>query len=102
MKYTLIILIFAFFVLLLYWRMRPYIHAAQRALKVVRQMQNAAPPRGAAEVASSAARATGGQLIKCLNCGTWVLSERAISPAGNRAPKYCSHACIEQAVGNRR
>ncbi|HVG39669.1 MAG TPA: hypothetical protein VM870_10285 [Pyrinomonadaceae bacterium] len=100
MKLFYFLLIVSFILLLLYWRLRPYIHAVQRAFKVVRQMQEGASgvnlhSRGSAS--PSSAPAEDRQLIKCANCATWVLESRAVAPAGTRQ-LYCSPTCYEESL----
>jgi hypothetical protein len=101
LKFFIVLLVISFFLLLLYWRMRPYLHAVQKALRVVRQMQEGTggglgglhhrENRSARQTAQPDNR----QLIKCAGCGTWVLEARAVTPAGQRAA-YCSHSCYEE------
>ncbi|MEJ7710596.1 MAG: hypothetical protein WKF84_12180 [Pyrinomonadaceae bacterium] len=89
MKYLFILGLFAFVALLVYWRMRPYIHTARRAMKAFRKMQVDAAAQNT--VKPSAARViTDGQLTKCARCGTWVVEARALRPGGASTPFYCS------------
>lgn len=94
MKYLIVLAIFSFVLFLLYWRLRPYIHAARRALNVVRQMQAGAATdvSGAGRRAGAERKITGGQLVKCAHCDTWVPEARALKSTRD---VYCSTACAE-------
>ena len=96
MKYFLPLALLAFVALLVYWRLRPYIHMARRALGFVRdvrrisrhEMPGPAPRR---------ANESGERLVRCASCGTWLPSSRAL--AARSSPEvYCSTDCVERAA----
>ena len=97
MKYLLALAVLAFVALLVYWRLRPYIHFARRAFGFVRDarrltrqdMPGPAPRR---------ASAPGGRLVRCSSCGTWLPASRALA-ARSSSETYCSASCLESSAG---
>ena len=93
MKYLLLLAVLAAVALLIYWRLRPYIHFARRAFGFVRDarrlsqqdMPGPAPRR---------ANASGERLVRCSSCGTWLPSSRALA-ARSSSEAYCSTECLE-------
>ena len=96
MKYILLLALVAFVALLVYWRLRPYIHFARRAFSFVRdvrrisrqEMPGPAPRRAAA---------SGERLVRCSSCGTWLPSSRALAVRSS-SEVYCSTECVERAA----
>lgn len=99
MKYLLILSLFLFVVGLVYWRMRPYIKMARRALGVVRNMRGSVnlnhEPRDLPRRNSAAAPQE--QLLRCAACDTWTPASRAIKLRASSSV-YCSNACLERAA----
>jgi hypothetical protein len=95
-KYLLLVAVLAFVALLVYWRLRPYIHFARRAFGFVRDVRRLshqdlpgpAPPR---------ASSSGERLVRCSSCGTWLPSSRALSVRSS-SEVYCSPDCLERAA----
>lgn len=101
MKYLLLILLLAALLALVYWRLRPYIRAARRALKVVGDMRRVARGEApAADVPTPRARQKAAQekLLRCASCGSWTPASRAVKLRDGVA--YCSHACLERAAAS--
>lgn len=94
MKYLFLFSLFAFVALLLYWRLRPYIHAVRRTMNALRQMQGGTINHPAARKTEARA-VTEGQLVRCARCGTWVPEARALRLPGKGGAAYCSRACLE-------
>jgi hypothetical protein len=96
MKYLLLLALLAFVGLLVYWRLRPYIHFARRAFGFVRDarrlsrqdMPGPAPRR---------ASASGERLVRCSSCGTWLPTSRALA-ARSSSEVYCSTDCLERSA----
>ena len=95
MKYLLILLVIAIFLILLYTRLRPYIAAAQHMLGIVRDVrrmssnQTTEPLRRASE--------STGRLTRCASCNTWIPGARALTSSASGS-SYCSRECLEQAA----
>ena len=96
MKYLLLLALLAFAAVLVYWRLRPYIHFARRAFGFVRdarrlsqqEMPGPAPRRAAT---------SGERLVRCSSCGTWLPSSRALSARAS-SEVYCSTDCLERSA----
>lgn len=94
MKYLLLLAVLAFVALLVYWRLRPYIHFARRAFGFVRDARRLSRqdlPGPAPRRASS----TGERLVRCSSCGTWLPASRAVA-ARSSSEAYCSTDCLER------
>ncbi|HYP52538.1 MAG TPA: hypothetical protein VEQ42_03300 [Pyrinomonadaceae bacterium] len=106
MKYLLLILLLAALVALVYWRLRPYVRAARRALKVVGEMRRVARGETSFNVSRGRERereraaATPERLVRCASCGAWTPASRAVKLRDGVAD--CSHACLERAAEQRR
>ena len=91
MRYLIPLALLAFAALLVYWRLRPYIHFARRALGFVRDARRLtqqdfpgpAPRRASTE-----------RLVRCSSCGTWLPASRALA-ARSSSEVYCSTDCLE-------
>lgn len=100
MKYLLLLILFGTVVLLLYWRLRPYIRAARRVLGVVREahrMNSPPPPPADLSRRERRAGASGQKLLRCAACGTWTPAASAVTLRATGV-SYCSHACLERAA----
>ena len=95
MKYLLLLALLTAVALLVYWRLRPYIHFARRAFgfvrdarRLTRQDTPGPDPRRAS--------ASGERLVRCSSCGTWLPASRSL--AIRSSPEvYCSTDCVERA-----
>jgi len=97
-KYLLLLAVLTLVVLLVYWRLRPYIRIARRAFGFVRDvrrlsrqdMPGPAPRR-------SPAASSGERLVRCSSCGTWLPASRALTVRSS-TEAYCSAGCVERAA----
>ncbi|HEX8160552.1 MAG TPA: hypothetical protein VF538_01535 [Pyrinomonadaceae bacterium] len=96
MKYLLLFGLFVLAFTLIYWRVRPYLVAAQRFLGFFRDAQRIAPDDAGRAAPRRPARA-GEKLSRCAICGTWLPASRALT-LRNSPDLYCSHACLERAA----
>jgi len=95
-KYLLLFALLAFVAVLLYWRLRPYIHFARRAFGFVRDVRRLSRqdlPGPAPRRAASA----GERLVRCSSCGTWLPASRALA-ARSSPEAYCSADCLERSA----
>lgn len=93
MKYLLLLAVLTVVALLVFWRLRPYIHFARRAFGFVRDVRRLSRqdlPGPAPRRASSA----GERLVRCASCGTWLPSSRALAARAS-SEAYCSTDCLE-------
>lgn len=103
MKYLIIAALLCAVVGFIYWRLRPYVRMARRALEVVRGFGQLgdldAAARGQAVNATPrpGAKAVNEKLVRCSACGTWTPATRALS-LRNSPNVYCSTACLERAA----
>jgi hypothetical protein len=89
-KYLLIILLLvAFAGVLLYVRLRPYLHAARQIWRLLR-----APAAGRDAPLPPRKANASGALTRCAACGVWTPAARALKLGASR---YCSHGCLEKA-----
>jgi hypothetical protein len=93
-KYLLILALFAFVALAVFWRLRPYIQMARRALGVVRDVRRISR-QDMPGPAPRRAGTSGERLVRCSSCGTWLPSSRAIAVRSS-AEVYCSTNCLER------
>ena len=99
MKYLLVVILLVALAALAYWRLRPYLRAARRALKVVnemRRMTRAAGQAGPFDTPRERAPAPQDRLVRCASCGSWTPASRAVKL--RNGVSYCSHACLERAA----
>lgn len=91
-KYAVIGALFALLFLLIYSRLRPYIELLR---KISRAMTGALDANSQpSSTPRSGSTKTENKLVRCVACGTWVPTDRAVgSTAG--FPVYCSRDCIE-------
>lgn len=97
MKYLILLALLTLVALLVYWRLRPYIHIARRAFGAVRDVRRITrqDPSGPAPRRSPAS--PGERLVRCSSCGTWLPSSRALS-ARSSSEAYCSTSCLESSA----
>lgn len=96
MKILVIVALFSLLLLLLYSRIYPYILILKKIFGVAKTMTDSANP-GA--TATGATAKSDGKLVRCVCCGTWIPTERAIGAGGGR-PIYCSRECIEKSAAS--
>lgn len=94
MKYLLLLALLAFVAVLIYWRLRPYIHLARRAFGFVRDARRLSRQDTTGPAPRRAAAAPGERLVRCSSCGTWLPSSRALA-ARSASEVYCSADCLE-------
>jgi hypothetical protein len=91
-KYLLLLAVLAAVALLLYWRLRPYIHMARRAFGFVRDVRRLSRQETAGPAQRRPTPAANERLVRCSSCGTWLPASRAIA-ARSSAEVYCSDGC---------
>ena len=95
MKYLFIISLIVLVLLLLYWRLRPYIHIARRVYSFLRGAQgldlNASTATGARTINNQTKQPE--TLVRCQTCGVWTPASRAPT---HRAAAYCSTECMNK------
>lgn len=80
--------------ILIYRRIKPYVKIARQVFGImhdaqsVRLKQNAEPIR---EVSQAS-----GKLVRCVGCGVWLPTSRALMLRRSPALSYCSTACVER------
>ncbi|HMF55872.1 MAG TPA: hypothetical protein VK619_05900 [Pyrinomonadaceae bacterium] len=89
MKVVIILSLLAILAFVAYWRLRPYIQAAQRMFRFVQGARGVNAP----DSQSKRERVVGRQLVRCSSCGTWVPSDRALML---KSSPFCSTDCVEQ------
>jgi hypothetical protein len=90
-KYFLLLALLAFVALLVYWRLRPYIHLARRAFGFVRDVRRISQ-QDMPGPAPRRATASGERLVRCASCGTWLPASRALAVRSS-SEVYCSTDC---------
>ena len=103
MKYLLIFLVLLAVGGFIYWRLRPYIAMARRALGFVRDMRRMSVNQTPADISGARRQpdATQEKLVRCSACGTWTPASRAVSLRSSSST-YCSTACLERAADSPR
>jgi hypothetical protein len=95
LKVLVIAALLALLLLLLYSRIYPYIRLLNKILGAARSITDS-QSTGSRAGRTSAARVES-KLVRCVGCGTWIPSDRAIgSHAGPSI--YCSRECLEKAT----
>jgi hypothetical protein len=95
LKLLIILGIFAFILLLLYLRLRPFIRMARQMFGVARDVNRVMRQEPASS--STQAGGAGDRLVRCTSCETWIPSSRAVKLRSSNA-SYCSHDCLERAA----
>jgi len=99
LKYLLLIILLVALCAFLYWRLRPYVRAARRALKVVNEFRRVSRAARPADLPREPARATTEKLLRCAACGSWTPASRAVKLRDGLS--YCSHLCLEQSASRK-
>jgi hypothetical protein len=97
LKVLVLAVLLALLLLLLYSRIYPYIQFIKKILGGVAKTVN----DSAVNSGGSSTRTSGtsvGKLVRCVSCGTWIPTERAIGSGGRTV--YCSRECIEKSAGS--
>ena len=98
MKYLLILSLLLVVVGFLYWRLRPYIQMARRALGFMRDLRRVNLGTDAADLPRpKTTSAAAERLTPCAACGTWTPASRALTLRASSSV-YCSAACLERAA----
>ena len=98
MKYFLLLTLLAFVALLVYWRLRPYIHFARRAFGFVRDARRLSRQDLPGPAPRRAPATSGERLVRCSSCGTWLPTSRALTVRSS-AEVYCSADCVQRSAG---
>jgi len=94
LKYLVVGALLSLLFLLIYSRVYPYIQFLKKILGTVKTVATSQSAGSGARQTSSARVES--KLVRCVGCGTWIPSDRAIG-AGGGASVYCSRECIEKA-----
>jgi hypothetical protein len=94
-KYLVIGSLLVLLLLLLYSKLHPYLKMLGKLVGTVRTIANAGPVAGGARPGK-----VDGKLVKCVSCGTWVPSGRAVGVKNNLS--YCSTDCLEKSAASPR
>lgn len=97
MKYLLLLAVLAAVALLIYWRLRPYIHLARRAFGFVRDVRRISRQETHGPAPRRAPAPSAERLVRCSSCGTWLPASRALA-ARSSAEFYCSTDCRASAA----
>ncbi len=95
LKYLVIGSLLVLLLLLLYSKLHPYIKMLGKFVGTVRTIANSGSVPGAARPGQ-----VDGKLVKCVSCGTWVPSGRAVGVKTNLS--YCSTDCLEKSATTQR
>jgi hypothetical protein len=98
LKALIIAALLTLLLLLLYSRIYPYVQIIKKLFGGVARTLND-PPTMSGGTSQSAAGKSVGKLVRCVGCGTWIPTERAIGTGGGRPP-YCSRECIEKSAAS--
>jgi hypothetical protein len=93
LKYLVIGAVFALLFIFIYSRLEPYIAILRKVLRLF---------SGTLDSSSDNAQRrdsikTENKLVRCVACGTWIPTERAIG-AGGKLSAYCSRECLEKSA----
>ncbi|HKO42326.1 MAG TPA: hypothetical protein VJU84_03490 [Pyrinomonadaceae bacterium] len=94
-KYLVIGSLLVLLLLLLYSKLHPYLKMLGKLVGTVRTIANAGSVAGGARPGK-----VDGKLVKCVGCGTWVPSGRAVGVKSNLS--YCSSDCLEKSAASQR
>ena len=94
-KYLVIGSLLVLLLLLLYSKLHPYLKMLGKLVGTVRTIANAGSVAGGARPGK-----VDGKLVKCVSCGTWVPSGRALKVKTNLS--YCSSDCLEKSAASER
>jgi hypothetical protein len=98
LKYLLILALLLLVGGFLYWRLRPYIQMARRALGFMRDLRQVNLSASAPDLPRPKNAASANErLTPCAACGTWTPASRALSLRSSSSV-YCSAACLERAA----
>jgi hypothetical protein len=98
LKYLIIAALLVLLLLLVYSRVRPYIQLLKKILGTVQTIGS--QPSTSATAGGSRAKVES-KLVRCVGCGTWIPSDRAIG-AGAGSSIYCSRECLEKTPKERK
>ena len=90
LKYLVIGSLLLLLLLLLYSKLHPYLKMLGKFVGTVRTIAKAGSAAGARP------GKVDGKLVKCVSCGTWVPSGRAVGVKSNLS--YCSSDCLEKSA----
>jgi hypothetical protein len=94
LKYLVIGAVLALLFIFIYSRLEPYIAIVRKILGVLSGTVDTAR----ADVRpSSGSIKTENKLVRCVACGTWIPTERAIG-SGAKVSAYCSRECLEKSA----
>ncbi|MFN2494174.1 MAG: hypothetical protein ABR501_14960 [Pyrinomonadaceae bacterium] len=93
MKFLVIAALVSLLLLLLYSRLYPYFKILKKILNVAKTLGDSGQVSGGA--ARKSTLPVDNQLVRCVSCGTWIPSDRAIG-ANSRGSIYCSRECLEK------
>jgi hypothetical protein len=94
-KYLIIGALLALLFLFIYSRLRPYIELLRKVSSTLKGTLDATAPR----TTRSGSTKTENKLVRCVACGTWIPTERAIG--GKNMSEYCSRECLEKSASGR-
>jgi len=94
LKILVIVALFFLLLLLLYSRIYPYLLILKKIFGVAKTMTDSPAGTSRSETAK-----TDGKLVRCVACGTWIPTQRAIGAGGGRTI-YCSRECIEKSAAS--
>lgn len=95
LKYLVIGSLILLLLLLLYSKLHPYIKMLGKFVGAVRTIAKTGSVAGVSRPGK-----VDGKLVKCVSCGTWVPSGRAVGVKTNLA--YCSTDCLEKSAASQR
>jgi hypothetical protein len=94
LKYLVIGAVIALLLIFIYSRLEPYIAILRKVLNVLSGITGSA---GSPASRRSGSLKTENRLVRCVACGTWIPSERAIGQ-GSKLSEYCSRECLEKSA----
>ena len=97
LKYLIIGALLALVFLLIYSRLRPYIELLGKVSSALKGSLDAT----SSPTARGGSTKTENKLVRCVACGTWIPTERAIG-GGKNMSEYCSRECLEKAASGKK